>query len=82
MASTTTSKEEIRSVIKFCASGQTPADALNQITKVYGDNSVCRTLVFDWHKRFREGRALKITKGRDVPSANTLDKLLKKSEHC
>ena len=42
---------------KFCAlSGQTPADTLNQITKVYGDNSVCRTLVFDWHKRFREGR--------------------------
>ena len=57
MASTTTSKEEIRSVIKFCAlSGQTPADTLNQMTKVYGDNSVCRTLVFDWHKRFREGR--------------------------
>ena len=28
------------------------------------------------------GRALKITKGRDVPSANTLNKLLKKSEHC
>ena len=57
MASTTTSKEEIRSVIKFCAvSGQTPADTLNQITKVYEDNSVCRTLVFDWHKRFREGR--------------------------
>ena len=57
MASTTTSKKEIRSVIKFCAlSGQTPADTLNQITKVYGDNSVCRTLVFDWHKRFREGR--------------------------
>ena len=45
MASTTTSKEEIRSGIKFCAlSGQTPADTLNQITKVYGDNSVCRTL--------------------------------------
>ena len=56
MASTTTSKEETRSVIKFCAlSGQTPADTLNQISKVYGDNSVCRTLVFDWHKRFREG---------------------------
>lgn len=57
MASTTTSKEEIRFVIKFCAlSGQTPGDTLNQITKVYGDNSVCQTIVFDWHKRFREGR--------------------------
>ena len=64
MASTTTSKEEIRSVIKSCASGQTPADTLNQIRKVYGDNLVCRTLVFDWHKDLEKGgRALKITKG-------------------
>lgn len=51
------SKEEIRSVIKFHAlSGETPTNSLKKLKSVYGETSVCRTIVFEWHKRYSDGR--------------------------
>jgi hypothetical protein len=47
---------EIRSIIKFCQEeGETPSKTYKRILGIKGKASVSRTLVFDWHKRFREG---------------------------
>jgi transposase len=47
---------EIRAIIKFCQEeGETPSKTYKRILDIKGKASVSRTLVFDWHKRFREG---------------------------
>ena len=43
--------------IKFCVKlGKTATEALNMLRDVYGDSSMSVTRVFEWHKRFVEGR--------------------------
>ena len=36
--------------------GKTPSDALGMLQEVYGDETMSRSRVFEWHKRFKEGR--------------------------
>ena len=36
--------------------GKTPTEALKLLQEVYGDNTISRTRLFDWHRRFKEGR--------------------------
>ena len=49
--------KEQRINIKFCVKlGKTASDTLNLLTQVYGDESLKKTAVFSWHKRFKEGR--------------------------
>ena len=36
--------------------GKTPLDALGMLQEVYGDETMSRSRVFEWHKRFKEGR--------------------------
>ena len=36
--------------------GKTPTKTFNSLQEVYGDATMSRTLIFEWHKRFREGR--------------------------
>lgn len=36
--------------------GKTPSQALEILQQVYGANTMSRTRVFEWHKRFKEGR--------------------------
>ena len=36
--------------------GKTPSDALGMLQEVYGDGTMSRSRVFEWHKRFKEGR--------------------------
>ena len=36
--------------------GKTPTETLNSLQEVYGDAMMSRTWIFEWHKRFREGR--------------------------
>lgn len=51
-----TDRLEIRSVIKFCQQlGETPTNTYKKIITAKGKDSVSRTLVFDWHRRFKNG---------------------------
>ena len=43
--------------IKFCVKlGKTATENLKMLCVVYGDSSMSRIRVFDWHKQFVEGR--------------------------
>ena len=50
-------KEEKRVAIKFCFEVDFSAtNTVELIQKAYGDETLSRTKVFEWHKLFREGR--------------------------
>ena len=36
--------------------GKTPTETFNSLQEVYGDATMSRTQIFEWHKRLREGR--------------------------
>ena len=36
--------------------GKTPTEALKLLQKVYGNDTMSRTRLFEWHRRFKEGR--------------------------
>ena len=36
--------------------GKTPTEALKLLQEVYGDDTMSRTHLFEWHRRFKEGR--------------------------
>ena len=43
--------------IKFCVKlNKSATDTFASLTKVYGDATLLRTMVFKWHKAFKEGR--------------------------
>ena len=55
--STSEQRTEQRAVIKFCAmSGMTPTDTWKFMNQKEGVRNCSRTIVFDWHKRFRDGQ--------------------------
>ena len=45
---------EQRYAIKFCVKSAT--ETFVSLTKAYGDATLSRTMVFKWHKAFKEGR--------------------------
>lgn len=48
---------EQRVNIKFCCKlGKTASETYEMLKTVYGDNTLSRTTVFDWFKRFKDGR--------------------------
>ncbi|XP_052806297.1 protein GVQW3-like [Mya arenaria] len=48
---------EARAVIKFCSElWKTPTQTYKMIQTTSVKNSVSRSLVFEWHRRFRDGR--------------------------
>jgi transposase len=50
-------KEEQHAVIKFCCKADISASkTVKLIQKAYVDAAVSRTTIFEWHKRFQEGR--------------------------
>jgi len=50
-------REEKRVAIKFCCRVDFSATkAVELIQRAYGDAALSRTTIFEWHKRFREGR--------------------------
>ena len=54
---TLTERFEQRAVIKFCAnSGMTPTETWKFFSSNSSVKKCSRTIVFDWHKRFRDGR--------------------------
>ena len=36
--------------------GKTPTQALKLLQEIYGDDTMSRTRLFEWHRRFKEGR--------------------------
>ena len=36
--------------------GKTPTEALQLLQEVYGDDTMSRTCLFEWHRKFKEGR--------------------------
>ena len=36
--------------------GKTPTEALKLLQEVNGDDTMSRTRLFEWHRRFKEGR--------------------------
>ena len=71
---------EQRINIKFCVKlGKTATETLKMLRDVYGYSSMSRTKVFEWHKRFEEGREdveLYLKSGR--PCTSTTDTNIKK----
>ena len=48
---------EQRTIIKMCATlGKSPVDTMKILSDATGKPSVCRTLVYKWHRRFSAGR--------------------------
>ena len=48
---------EQRINIKFCVKlGKTVIETLKMLRDIYGNSSMSRTRVFEWHKRFVEGK--------------------------
>ena len=55
--------------------GKTPAEALKLLQEVYDDNKMSRTRLFEWHRRFKEGREEVEDDHRSGrPSTNRTDK--------
>ena len=50
-------KSEMRHAIQFCVRlDKSPSTIYAKMRQAYGDQCLSRSTVFDWHKRFREGR--------------------------
>ena len=50
-------RKELRVCIKFCANlGKSATETLEMIQQGFGDQSLSRTRVFQWHARFKTGR--------------------------
>jgi len=50
-------RKEQRVCIKFCASlGKSATETLEMIQQGFGDQSLSRAQVFQWHARFKTGR--------------------------
>jgi len=48
---------EQRYAIKFCVKlNKSATETFASLTEAYGDATLSRTMVFKWHKAFREGR--------------------------
>ena len=58
--------------------GKTPTEALKLLQEVYGDDMMSRTRLFEWHRRFKEGRKEVKNDHRSVrPSASRTDENVK-----
>ena len=50
-------RQEIQAMIKFCQElRKTPAETLNMLKETSFKDKISQTTVYEWHKRFSEGR--------------------------
>jgi len=70
-------KEEQRVAIKFCCKVDfSTTKTVELIQKVYGNAALSRTTIFEWHKRFREGReSVKDDERSGRPTSRTDDNI-------
>ena len=75
---TTEQRKEQRVCIKFCANlGKSATETLEMIQLGFGDQSLCRAQVFQWHARFRTGRkSVDVDERKGDPQVAQLLKLL------
>ena len=81
---------EQRTNLKFLVwLGKTPSECLELLQQVYGNNAMSCTLVFEWHKRFNEGReeVEDEQRSRRPSTSRTADnteqvKQLVRADHC
>ena len=69
---------EQRITLKFLVRlGKTPTEALKLLQEVYGDDTMSRTRVFDWLRRFKreERRCKVITRAGGHPQAEQIKML-------
>src|SRR5215469_16554463 len=63
-----------RYAIKFCVKlNKSATETFASLTEAYGDGTLSTTLVFKWHKAFKEGRENaedSHRSGRPIPSTN------------
>ncbi|GFV13652.1 hypothetical protein TNCV_68541 [Trichonephila clavipes] len=49
--------EEETLSIKFCQHlGETPMETLEMLSNVHGESTIARSMSYEWHRRFKEGR--------------------------
>ena len=57
---------------------KTPTEALKLLQEVYGDDTISRTRLFEWHRRFKQGREEVEDDHRSGrPSASRIDENVK-----
>ena len=83
-------KKEKRVAIKFCCKVDfSAAESVELIQKAYGDAALSRTTIFEWHKRFREGRESvkddersgRLTTSRTDDNIAAVDKMVKEDRN-
>jgi hypothetical protein len=74
-------KIEQRVLIKFCVKlGKFAVETLEMLHETFGEHTLTRTAVFEWHSRFKAGRvSLEMTKVQGDQAPAKRQKLLKKS---
>jgi histone-lysine N-methyltransferase SETMAR len=74
--------EEQRYAIKFCVRlGKSATETLAMLQAAYGEECLSRTRVFEWHKRFKEGRtSVDDDSGRGRPSTSVMAQNLERAE--
>jgi hypothetical protein len=67
----------------FCVKlGKSATETLEMFREVFGEHSLSRTSVSEWHSRFKGGRvSAEDDKDSGRPSTNKLQKMLKKFEN-
>ena len=77
----TSSQKTQRANIKFCFKlSKTFTETFELMKKVYGDDCLSRTRVFEWYKRFQDGRdALEDDPKPGRPKNKNRDELMEKS---
>jgi hypothetical protein len=67
---------EQRINIKFCAKlGKSASETLQMLTEAYGADAMKTSSIFEWHKRFKEGReGVKDDERTGCPKTHRTDK--------
>jgi hypothetical protein len=77
------SKIEQRVCIKFCVKlGKSATKTLEMLREAFGEHSLSRAAVFEWHSRFKAGRvSVEDDERSGQPSTSKRQKMLKKFEN-
>jgi transposase len=75
---------EQRAAIKFCVKlKKTATETFEMLKRAYGKECLSRTSVFQWHKRFKEGReSLQDDDWKGRPSTSRTEESVKVIQKC
>jgi transposase len=77
-------KREHRAAIHFCVKLKEKAiEMFGMLKSAYGEECLSRTTLFEWHKRFKEGReALQSNERKDRPSGSRTEEKTEVIQRC